>query len=309
MGSCETAPRVRLGGLTKSRALMLERMKQFTEASEMRKVIPIFSVAFFLATQCMAAFSNIVPGAVLHLDARNNPNHPDAWTSIAEAGGHVPPMDAPPALEEGPIKIPDIGIDEPKAKYYTSRKRAEMYGTKGFAPPLALEDWTIELLVRRNGDMFNDEHQLAGVGAAAWVGLQGITLSLDAANNLKMVIYEAGIDTLVPSNIILEEDVWNWVAFTGKDKQEILAYYNGREVNKRPGVDFRKNEPMRRITIGSSTPDEKVRNFNGSIALFRVYDKVLREDEIVRNINAWSGLAVDPGAKLATTWGSLKASH
>ena len=57
----------------------------------------------------MAAFSNIVPGAVLHLDARNNPNHPDAWTSIAEAGGHVPPMDAPPALEEGPIKIPDIG--------------------------------------------------------------------------------------------------------------------------------------------------------------------------------------------------------
>ena len=113
----------------------------------------------------------------------------------------------------------------------------------------------------------------------------------------------------MPSNIIFEEDVWNWVAFTGKDKQEILAYYNGREVNKRPGVDFRKNEPMRRITIGSSTPDEKVRNFNGSIALFRVYDKVLREDEIVRNINAWSGLAVDPGAKLATTWGSLKASH
>ncbi len=308
MGSGETAPRFRLRGLTMSCALVLERMNQFTEASEMRRVIPTLGAAFFLATQCMAAFANIVPGAVLHLDARNNPNHPDAWTSIAEAGGHVPPMDAPPALEEGPIKIPDIGIDEPKAKYYTSRKRAEMYGTKGFAPPLALEDWTIELLVRRNGDMFHDEHQLAGVNAV-WARQQGIRFGLDAANNLKMVIYEAGVDKPVSSNIILEEGVWNWVAFTGRDKEEILAYHNGREVNKRPGVDLQRNVQMRTITIGASTPSEKVRNFNGSIALFRVYDKVLRENEIMQNINAWSGLAVDPGAKLATTWGSLKASH
>ena len=288
--------------------LMLERMKQFTEASEMRKVIPIFSVAFFLATQCMSAFSNIVPGAVLHLDARNNPNHPDAWTSIAEAGGHVPPMDVPPSLEQGPIKIPDIGFDEPDGKYYTSRKGAEMYGTKAFAPPLALEDWTIEFLVRRNGDMFHDEHQLAGVNAV-WVRQQGIRFGLDAANNLKMVIYEAGVDKPVSSNIILEEGLWNWVAFTGRDKEEILAYHNGREVNKRPGVDLQRNVQMRTITIGASTPSEKVRNFNGSIALFRVYDKVLRENEIMQNINAWSGLAVDPGAKLAATWGSLKASH
>ena len=127
--------------------------------------MPILSAAFSLATLCIVVFADIVPGAVLHLDARNNPNHPDAWTSITEAGGHVPTMDVAPALEEGPIKIPDIGIDEPNAKYYTSRKSAQMYGTKAFAPPLALEDWTIEFLVRRNGDMFHEEHQLAGVNA------------------------------------------------------------------------------------------------------------------------------------------------
>lgn len=291
-----------------SRALTLNCMKKFTDKSNMRKVMTLLGAVFFLPTLCVAAFADIVPGAVLHLDARNNPNHPDAWTSIAEAGGHVPPMDAPPALEEGPIKIPDIGIDEPKAKYYTSRKRAEMYGTKAFAPPLAIEDWTIEFLVRRNGDMFHEEHQLAGVNAV-WVRQQGIRLGLDAAGNLKVVIYEAGVDKPVPSNIILEEGVWNWVAFTGKDKREILVYHNGREVNKRPGVDLQSNVPMRTITIGASTPSEKGRNFNGSIALFRVYDKVLRENEIVRNINAWYGLSVDPGSKLATTWGSLKASY
>ncbi len=273
----------------------------------MRKAMPIFCAAFFLATQCIAAFANIVPGAVLHLDARNNPNHPDAWTSIAEAGGHVPPMDVPPVLEEGPIKIPGIGIDEPKAKYYTSRKSAEMYGTRAFAPPLALEDWTIEFLVRRNGDMFHDEHQLAGINAV-WVRQQGIRLALDAAGNLKIVIYEVEIIPVL-SNVILKKGIWNWVAITSKDKEEILVYRNGREVSKRPGANLDKKIPLRTITLGASTPSEKVRNFNGSIALFRVYDKVLSEDEIVRNINAWYGLAVDPGTKLATTWGSLKASH
>ena len=87
----------------------------------------LLSTAFLLATQCVAAFANIVPGAVLHLDARNNPNHPDAWTSIAEAGGHVPPMDVPPALEEGPIKIPDIGIDEPQGEIlHLAEKRGDV---------------------------------------------------------------------------------------------------------------------------------------------------------------------------------------
>ena len=138
---------------------------------------------------------------------------------------------------------------------------------------------------------------------------QGIRLGLDAAGNLNTVVYEAGVDIPVPSNIILEEGVWNWVVFTGKDMEEILVYHNGREVNKRPGVDLDNNVPLRTITIGSSTPGEKDRNFNGSIALFRVYDKVLRQNEIMRNINAWSGLAVDPGSKLATTWGSMKASY
>ena len=80
-------------------------------------------------------------------------------------------------------------------------------------------------------------------------------------------------------------------------------YHNGREVNKRPGADLLSNVPMRTITIGSSTPSEKDRNFNGSIALFRVYDKALRENEIVRNINAWSGLAVDPCLKIGDNLG------
>ena len=59
-----------------SRALTLEGMKQFTKESDMRKVMPILGAAFFLATQCMAAFSNIVPGAVLPLMPVTTPTIP-----------------------------------------------------------------------------------------------------------------------------------------------------------------------------------------------------------------------------------------
>ena len=274
----------------------------------MRRVMLILGAAFFLGTLCTAALADIVPGAVLYLDARDNPTHPESWTNLAGAGGAIPPMVLQPALEEGPIKIPDIGINERKAKYYTARKSAEMYGTKAFNPPLGLEDWTIELLVRRNGNLFREEHQLAGINTLP-EGFQGFRLGLDGAGKLGIGIYHGGQDMSVASNVLLEEGVWNWLVLTGDDKKEILVYQNGREVSKQAGVDFRKDALLRVITIGSFSPGEKNRNFNGSIALFRVYDKALTENELMQNINAWSGLAVEPDSKLAITWGALKASH
>ena len=86
-------------------------------------------------------------------------------------------------------------------------------------------------------------------------------------------------------------------------------YQNGKKVSQQAGVDFDKKIPLRVITIGSFSPGEKNRNFNGSIALVRVYDKALSQNELMQNIDAWSGLAVRPDEKLATTWGTLKASY
>ena len=72
----------------------------------MRKVMSILSAAFFMTTLCAAAFADIVPGAVLYLDARDNPTHPDAWTNLAGDGGSLPPMALAPALEEGAHQNP-----------------------------------------------------------------------------------------------------------------------------------------------------------------------------------------------------------
>lgn len=274
----------------------------------MRKAISILGAAFILTTLYATVHADIVPGAVFYLDARDNPTHPDAWTNLAGDSGSIPPMVLAPALEEGPIKIPDIGINERKTKYYTSRQSAEMYGTKAWNPPLGLDDWTIEFLVRRNGDLFREEHQLAGINTLP-EGRQGFRLGLKNGDTLGISIYRGGADIGIASNVRLEEGVWNWVAMTGEDKKEILVYQNGKRVSQQAGVDFDKKIPLRVITIGSFSPGEKNRNFNGSIALFRVYDKALTQNELMQNIDAWSGLAVEPDEKLATSWGALKASY
>ena len=274
----------------------------------MKKVISILGAAFILTTLYTAVHADIVPGAVLYFDARDNPTHPDAWTNLADAGGSVPPMVLAPALEEGPIKIPDIGINERKTKYYTSRQSAEMYGTKAWNPPLGIDDWTIEFLVRRNGDLFREEHQLLGINTLP-EGRQGFRLGIKNGDTLGISIYQGGNDMGVASNVRLEEGVWTWVALTGEDKKEILVYQDGKRVSQQAGVDFDKKIPLRVITIGSFSPGEKNRNFNGSFALLRVYDKALTQNELMQNIDAWSGLAVQPDEKLATSWGALKSSH
>lgn len=61
---------------------------------------------------------------------------------------------------------------------------------------------------------------------------------------------------------------------------------------------------MRRVALFRSPGDADNRVLNGSISLFRLYDKVLDDDEIRRNFN--NPRPVDHAGKLTTTWGRLK---
>ena len=63
----------------------------------MRKVISILGAAFILTTLYTAVHADIVPGAVLYLDARDNPTHPDAWTNLAGDGGSSPHLKKDPS--------------------------------------------------------------------------------------------------------------------------------------------------------------------------------------------------------------------
>jgi hypothetical protein len=76
------------------------------------------------------------------------------------------------------------------------------------------------------------------------------------------------------------------------------------------GAIFDKNTPIEVVVIGANSYGERAKTFNGSIALVRVYDRVLKTAEIKQNITAWAEWrSVDPTSKLATTWGGVKARY
>ncbi len=72
---------------------------------------------------------------------------------------------------------------------------------------------------------------------------------------------------------------------------------------------FNRVLPVKFICIFCGHHGERDRSFNGSFAVVRIYDEVLSKNEIMRNITASAGRAVDPGSKLATSWGTVKTRY
>ena len=267
----------------------------------MRKVISILSAAFFLATVCTIALADAVPGALLYLDARDNPAHPDAWTNLGTVGGELSGAGNPPELGEGTIAIPDLGINMPNSKFYTHKESDQCWGEEADGLELFLEDWTIEFLLRCNGAMLG--RGLAGFQPIPMEGHNAIRLAFWWGEG-ELGGQFGGVDGRI---LTLEEGVWSWVAFVNKSGDPLRIYHNGELVNLLPGADFDKKTPITVVIIGANSYGERAWPFNGSIALVRVYDIALDKDQIMQNIRAWAaGEAVEPASKLTTTWGSIK---
>ena len=274
----------------------------------MSKVIVTFTTIFILASACTVAFADAVPGAVLILDASDNADHPKAWKNLGEAGGSLPAADTAPKLEEGPIKIARLGINERKTKYYTAKASRQTFGGPVHKnPKLYLSDWTFEFLCRRNGNLFVEEHHLAGFQNSPAEGAQGIRFwLLGGGQELGISIHAKGSKQAPEAiKIQLEQDVWTWVTLVGENKKSIAAYQDGKEITNQGGFDWNPKLPINEISIGANSHGERRRTFNGSFALVRVYDKALTPAQVVQNARG-AFLSVEPGDKLSTTWGRLK---
>ena len=128
----------------------------------MRKIALFISLAYGLFLFCLVA-SVVVPGAQLHLDASNNPGHQKSWKNIGLAGGELLAADDAPMLEKGTIKIPVLGITQAVTKYYIAKKALQTFGGPvDKNPELAVEDWTLEFLCKRNGGLLQEEHYFTG---------------------------------------------------------------------------------------------------------------------------------------------------
>ena len=275
----------------------------------MKIVTSICTTIFFLAMTCVIAFAGVVPDPVLYLNAADNPAHPDAWENLGTEGGELPAADKAPNLEEGAIKIPALGINQPNVKYYTTDDSHQTFGgPPKDNTPLFFEDWTIEFLCRRNGDFFVEEHHFAGFQNSPREGKQGIRLWIVGGQNLDVSIHAKGSKQAVqPLNLTLNQGEWTWIAVVGTSGKSIVAYQNGKEVSKQAGFEFDKGLPIDDISIGANSFDERRRTFNGSFAIVRAYDKALTEAEINQNISGT--FAVDPADKLSTMWANVKRGY
>ena len=229
-----------------------------------------------------------IPGAVLRFDASNNPGAIRHWINLGTAGGRLEAADIPPRLEVGEIQIPSIGFSG-KRNYYTATTRRQTFGGPvATNPKLYLADWTLEFLCKRNGNQFDREHHFAGFQNSPREGLQGIRLGLLIdGQELGMSIHAEGLKQPERAlNIFLEENVWTWVTIVSLNGESIIAYQDGAEVSRHPGVHFDAILPIDDISIGANSYDERHRNFNGSFAIVRVYDRALRPEEVLQNIGA-----------------------
>ena len=231
---------------------------------------------------------NAVPYAVLLLDASNNPRPTPPWVNLGTAGGRLSVSELHPRVEEGDIEIPSIGFSGRRRYYTAARARQTFGGPVDTNPKLYLGDWTLEFLCKRNGNLFTLEHQFAGFQNSPREGLQGIRLWLpNNGQELSMSVHADGFRQPERAlNIILEENVWTWVTIASINGESIIAYQDGVEVSRHPGVHFDANLPLDDISIGSFSYDERHRNFNGSFSIVRVYDRALSQDEVLQNIGA-----------------------
>ena len=272
----------------------------------MKPVVSIIWILFYLTTVWTIALADPVPGALLYLDARDNPAHDDAWTNLGTVGGELSGAGKPPVLEEGPIAIPALGIDT-ISKFYTHEKSGQCWGDQGDNLKLFLEHWTIEFLFKINGDSHKNSprNQFVGFQPKKLRGENAIRLTFQSDIGELWGQFN-NVQAALRPNKGLEEGVWTWMTLLSGDTIKIL--HEGKIKNLLPGArKFNKETPIEVVIIGANSYGERDQTFNGSVALVRIYDRVLSKDEINQNITAWTEWrSVDPASKLSTTWGSIK---
>ena len=98
---------------------------------------------------------------------------------------------------------------------------------------------------------------------------------------------------------------WHWVHLVFASGESITIYRDSVEVSNTPTeVEWDPAHDMLQHGIFTSAHVEQHRTCNCSIAIYRVYDRVLSPDEINKNVK--NSLAVNPAGKLAITWGKMK---
>ena len=244
----------------------------------------------------------------------------NAWKNAGTAGGEVRKGEGKPTLEMGVIEIPSIGLKADDAAWYTATKSKSVFANEvddDKAPVIHLENFTIGLLIRVNGPYFAEENIIIGIqtegkippraheqNVRIWLDVagKGIVQNVSIAQN----VIQARHDFSNRRNKLkLGENEWHWMHVVFESGVSMTTYLDGTEAaSHATEVKFDPAHELKLHGIFTSNFEVQQRTCNCSIAIYRVYDRVLTPDEISKNVR--NSLSVDPAGKLAVTWGKMK---
>lgn len=244
----------------------------------------------------------------------------NAWKNAGTAGGEVSKGEAKPTLEMGPLEIPSIGLKADDAAWYTATKSKSVFANEADddkAPVIHLENFTIGLLIRVNGPYFAEENIIIGIqtegkippraheqNVRIWLDVQGkgVVQNVSIAQN----VIQARHDFSNRRNKLkLGQNEWHWMHVVFESGVSMTTYLDGAEAaSHATEVKFDPAHELKLHGIFTSNFEVQQRTCNCSIAIYRVYDRVLTPDEISKNVR--NSLSVEPAGKLAVTWGKMK---
>ena len=237
-----------------------------------------------------------------------------------QSWGEISKGEAKPVLEMGPIEIPSIGLKADDAAWYTATRSKTVFANEAEdrkAPVLNLEDFTIGLLMRVNGPYFAEENIVIGIQTEGkippraheqvvriWLDVagKGIVQNVSIAQN----VIQARHDFSNRRNKLkLGENEWHWIHIVFESGVSVTTYLDGTEAASHPTeVKWDPAHNLNLHGIFTSNFEVQQRTCNCSIAIYRVYDRVLTADEVSKNVR--NSLSVEPAGKLAVTWGKMK---
>ncbi len=295
-----------------------------------RQLIAILSAAFVLAMVSPVAFGQgVKEGALIDLNATDTAKL--SWRNLGAAGG-VFPLNLDAGRIGGHIFPPPPKFSAAEGKnpahFTASVPESSFGGKRGTAPEIMLGNWTVEVWLRRNGEMVEpaeengfvffgfipeDLHNAGDIVKEAMANdIQYIRMLVDKGAKGQII---AEVKPKGKKAVTLKTDEgigtgdWHQVALT-YDGKTVQSYIDSKadQASKMEGWDKAAKMGQNFVFVAQPGDHDFVKSsFNGSLAIVRVYGEDLGAGGVRNNFIA--SLAVEPADKLTTTWGRVKQGY
>lgn len=275
----------------------------------------------FLFVMSSSMVQGAAPGAQLEfIAAEANLGNGD-WANSGEAGKKL--KGGKKLGRDTPVFVAAAG-DEP-AQLTAQVKNQYFGGNFAINPSVKVKDWTLEVILKRNGPAFGVDHHVLGLHKAPhsgnwqstpyWImlgfmdkdtGKMWIELKGNEEINYDPVLERKAYENIVDIGV----NKWHHILFAYDSKKgELEPWIQGQAKKKvRAKHDFDEETELNYHVIFAGAAQSQIQvdreqTFNGSIQLVRLYNRLLTNAEIQEN------LSVEAADKLATSWGFIKTRY